>query len=202
MKIGETLIKTYTAQELYERYPNAEFLAPFNLSDFHYETADQTHRKKSKQKFQEAVGEKQLYKESKETSFLVKKSIALQKGYSDEEGIETFKKSQKNRIEVEKSALSREEKKERDNAKRRSWRAANHKKLLEKNKTPQNVSKQKTPLQKAEKTKTYNEAHREERREKSRAYHAANREKINARKRTQRAAKKTTALTSSSPKMP
>jgi len=197
MKTGETLIKTYTAQELYERYPNAEFLAPFDLSDFHHETIAQAHRKKSKQKIQESVDEKQLHKGPKELPLPIKKSIVLRQESCDEEKIATRKKPQKNSIEVENPALTREEKKERDSARKRAWRASNREKLLEKNKAPRDVNKEKTILQKAEKTKAYNVAHREERREKSRAYHAANREKINAHKRAQRSLKKAGLPTSS-----
>ena len=101
MKTGETLIKTYTAQELYERYPNAEFLASFDLSDFHHETVFQAHRKKSKQKIQESVDEKQLHKEPKEVPLSIKKSIVLRQESCDEEKIATRKKPQKNSIEVE-----------------------------------------------------------------------------------------------------
>ena len=197
MKTGETLIKTYTAQELYERYPNAEFLASFDLSDFHHETVFQAHRKKSKQKIQESVDEKQLHKEPKEVPLSIKKSIVLRQESCDEEKIATRKKPQKNSIEVENPALTREEKKERDSERKRAWRASNREKLLEKNKAPRDVNKEKTILQKAEKTKAYNVAHREERREKSRAYHAANREKINAHKRAQRSLKKAGLPTSS-----
>ena len=195
MKTGETLIKTYTAQELYERYPNAEFLASFDLSEFHHETVAQAHRKKSKQKNQESVDEKQLHKEPKELPLPIKESIVPRQESCDEEKITTRKRPQKNSIEVENPALTREEKKERDSARKRAWRASNREKLLEKNQAPRDLDKEKTILQKAEKTKAYNVAHREERCEKSRAYHAANREKINAHKRAQRALKKAASPT-------
>lgn len=167
MKTRETLIKTYTAQELYERYPNAEFLVPFNLSDFHHETIAQAHRKKSKQKIQEEAGEKQLHKEPEEIPLPIKESIVLRQESCGEEKIATRKKQQKNTIEVENLALTREEKKERDNTRKRAWRASNREKLLEKNQVPRDVDKEKTSLQKAEKTKAYNVADREERRGKN-----------------------------------
>ncbi len=187
---SRTLIKTYTTQELYERYPNAEFLAPFDLSDFHHETLAHAHRKKSKQKFQEDVNEKQLHKEPKEDSFLVKKSIALQEKHYDNEKIAVCEKPRRNSIKSEDCVMTREAKRERDNARKRVSKAVNRQKLLEKNKDSRDVNRENIILQRSEKTKVYNLAYRQERREKSRAYHAANREKINARKRTQRALKK------------
>jgi len=67
----------------------------------------------------------------------------------------------KNSTESEKLILTREEKKERNNARRRAWRAVNRKKSLQKNKVDRDLTKEKTILQRAEKTKAYNAAHYE-----------------------------------------
>lgn len=59
MSTEKTMIRTYTAQELYERYPDRDFLVPLDFSNSYHETAVQADRKKRKQDAKERANERQ-----------------------------------------------------------------------------------------------------------------------------------------------
>ena len=128
MKTTETMIRTYMVQELYERYPDRDVLAPLDLSNPYHETAAQADRKKRKQNAQECASERQFHKEPaeaglpSETPSLVKKLTSPQKEDSERSKEEKITDQKAKRLE--KSRAYHDANREKINARKRTQHAA------------------------------------------------------------------------------